>query len=62
MKAARVIMAIYIIFLTTLPCVDLGDACGHGHQGETGLFPQNSKSQEHNDLDYCSPFCVCNCC
>ena len=62
MKPIRIIFALYIIFLTTIPCVDIGENCAHRHSGETGLYPLNSKSNEHNDLDYCSPFCVCNCC
>ena len=61
MKATRIIFALYIIFLTTMPCVDILENCGL-HQCDTVLCPQNSHSQEHNDIDNCSPFCVCNCC
>jgi len=62
MKVLRIILSLYILFLTTLPCVDMGNDCNHQHQGETGLYPLNSKTAEHNDIDGCSPFCVCNCC
>lgn len=61
MKTARIIFALYIIFLTTIPCVDVCNGGTH-HCGDTGLYPLNSKSIEHNDPDSCSPFCVCNCC
>jgi len=61
MKAARIIFALYIIFLTSIPCVDVCNG-GTYHCGEAGLYPFNSKSLEHNELDSCSPFCVCNCC
>ncbi len=62
MKALRIIFSLYILFLASLPCVDSVDNCSRQGHGETGLYPLNSKSQEHNDIDSCSPFCVCNCC
>ena len=61
MKAAKIIFALYIIILTTLPCVDIEEYC-HLNNGSVCLCPLNSYSQEHNDADCCSPFCACNCC
>ena len=62
MKVLRIILALYISFLTTLPCVDIDVNCGLQHSEEIGLYPLNSKSLQHSDIDCCSPFCVCNCC
>ena len=61
MTAARIIFALYIVILTTLPCVDIEEYC-HLNTGSVSLCPLNSHSQEHSDTDCCSPFCVCNCC
>jgi hypothetical protein len=58
MKLLTIILSAYVIFLTTLPCVDklvdiklVGNATtqcqGHSHQ---------------EDADHCSPFCTCDCC
>ncbi|MCX6280570.1 MAG: hypothetical protein NTU51_01240 [Bacteroidetes bacterium] len=62
MKVLRIILALYISFLTTLPCVDTAVNCSNQQAGECSLYPLNSHSQQHNDIDCCSPFCVCNCC
>ena len=62
MKALRFILALYIAFLTTLPCVDVCDSCSPQGSGQISLYPSNSHSQQHNETDCCSPFCVCNCC
>ncbi len=62
MKALRIILALYIAFLTTLPCADIADNCGHRQPGDISLCPLNSRSSQHSDIDCCSPFCVCNCC
>jgi hypothetical protein len=62
MKAARIIFAMYIVFLTTMPCVDILASFSSSDNSGASLYPLNSHSQEHNDVDCCSPFCVCNCC
>lgn len=60
MKTLNIIFSIYIIILTSFPCVD--------NYNDILVKPSHlEKSQKHNDsndqdLDLCSPFCFCNCC
>lgn len=61
-KVFRIILALYIAFLTTMPCVDLDNSCHARNSGEMSVSLTGSHSQEHHDFDACSPFCVCNCC
>ena len=58
MKLFSFILSLYIVFLTTIPCVD-DPAADHSFCHETSQSPGTSG---HNSADQCSPFCVCNCC
>jgi hypothetical protein len=58
MKWFAVILSVYVLFLTGLPCVDNPwengkDVAGCSHNPADGHAP---------DTDLCSPFCVCDCC
>lgn len=58
MKALAWILSIYILILTAIPCVDVP-------QDNAMLkveLSQNAPHHQHNDVDQCSPFCVCSCC
>jgi len=58
MKYFAVLLSIYIVFLTVLPCID---------KPENTLMQKTVISGQHTsnpqlDADHCSPFCSCNCC
>jgi hypothetical protein len=55
LKIVAVILSLYIIALTMVPCVD-----NHltGSEAATELCQKNNDS----DIDLCSPFCTCDCC
>lgn len=61
MRLTSLILLSLILYLVAIPCNDaIADK-------ETKLFPsliqtdQNHEKESHDD-DYCSSFCVCNCC
>jgi hypothetical protein len=58
MKLFASILSLYILFLTTIPCVDA--------QADNALqkneISQNTSDNQQNDADCCSPFCSCDCC
>lgn len=60
MKFLNIILSIYLVALSCLPCADMEvNSAGHSlvaHQSETGSHSHDKE----NDL--CSPFCSCNCC
>jgi hypothetical protein len=58
MKALAVILSVYILVLTAIPCLDLpkNDIL------QKVELSQNTTDNHQNDGDHCSPFCVCNCC
>lgn len=59
MKFVHLILSIYIIALSCLPCTD---AENNIRNKEISVRVQEkSASNEHHD-DACSPFCICNCC
>ncbi|MDD4968660.1 MAG: hypothetical protein PHT07_04440 [Paludibacter sp.] len=58
MKAFACILSLYILILTAIPCVDVPQ----DNATQKIELSQSSNSPQHNDLDTCSPFCVCNCC
>lgn len=51
------ILSIYIVFLTSLPCIDQ-PLQNHVEKTELG----GNSNHQHHDGDDCSPFCTCNCC
>ena len=58
MKVLSIILSLYVLVLTTIPCVDRPFA---------KITPQSEycgTASDHlgHDDDSCSPFCVCNCC
>ena len=58
LKIFSIILSIYIIALTLIPCVDnYSDSCMNKQE-----FVNNDDNSHPLDIDLCSPFCVCNCC
>ena len=59
MKIFAFILSLYIVWLTTIPCVDVPqDNTMH----KIELTKQNQDNQHHDGTDHCTPFCTCNCC
>lgn len=57
MKYLAFILSIYILTLNFIGCED---ATSIDNQARTTIS-QNAEN-EHQDLDFCSPFCTCQCC
>lgn len=58
MKYIAVILSVYVMVLTAMPCSDNHSA---NSRSVTYELSQQNHSQA-NDLDLCSPFCFCHCC
>jgi len=58
MKAFACILSLYILILTAIPCIDVPQ----DHAAINTELSQATANHFHNDLDTCSPFCVCSCC
>lgn len=63
MRLTAAILAILILILSCLPCADM-EAMPVSNPGtnSTLSIPGNEHSQNHDDIDLCSPFCHCACC
>jgi len=57
-KFIHLILSIYIIALSCLPCSDAGD---YIKNKKASVTTQEKSASGHQD-DSCSPFCICNCC
>lgn len=58
MKYMAVILSVYVLVLTAMPCNDVHAANTNSVSIE--LTKQNPNPA--NDADLCSPFCFCHCC
>ena len=60
MKLFSIIISIYIIALSCLPCADMEvNSLAH----TTTKFTANHEDHSHDkENDLCSPFCICSCC
>jgi hypothetical protein len=59
MKFLAIILSVYVMWLTVMPCIDKPtDNSVHAVE----ICSQDQSNQHINDLDLCSPFCTCNCC
>ncbi len=58
MKLIVIILSIYTVVLTAIPC---DDVYIDDRQQELSIF-QSSDDINHNTFDLCSPFCSCVCC
>ena len=61
MKSTRqiltLLLSVYLLALMVLPCND-----DHSHTSVTTEKQIAQADEHHNDIDACSPFCVCACC
>ena len=58
MRYIAVILSLYVLILTVIPCVDHHDGC----DGAKTEQLSSAGGCHHGDIDQCSPFCTCNCC
>ncbi|MET2995102.1 DUF6660 family protein [Flavobacterium columnare] len=60
MRLLYIILSVYFLILSGLPCLDMiEDERSMAQSITTNL---QDKNHSHTDDDLCSPFCVCNCC
>ena len=58
MKLIAIILSIYVLVLTAIPCTDT-------HISESSSVSVELSEHSHNqfdNIDSCTPFCYCNCC
>ncbi len=58
MKFIAIILSVYVMALTAMPCNDIHITDSNSASYE--LFEQSPN--QTNDVDLCSPFCFCHCC
>ncbi|MFC4389669.1 DUF6660 family protein [Flavobacterium quisquiliarum] len=59
MKWIAIIMSIYLMALSNMPCADMEvNSAMH----KTAQFASEDNHSHDKDNDLCSPFCACNCC
>jgi len=58
LKVLAIILSIYIVALTLVPCVDnYSESCRDKQE-----FVKNDNNSHPLDIDLCSPLCCCSCC
>ncbi len=57
MKNISGILAIYILALAIMPCNDI-----HALDQNASNTFEITDNEHHHDMDFCSPFCSCDCC
>ena len=60
MKFLAVLLSLYILLLTAIPCADV--APGNSLCKSEITKSTANHNHQHPDIDHCSPFCTCNCC
>ncbi|WP_147271957.1 DUF6660 family protein [Marinilabilia salmonicolor] len=58
MKYLAVILSMYVMVLTAIPCNDVHAA----NTNSVSLELSEQSPNQTNDVDLCSPFCFCHCC
>ncbi|WP_289658728.1 DUF6660 family protein [Flavobacterium panacagri] len=59
MKWIAIVMSIYLMALSNMPCADMEvNSAMH----KTAQFASEDNHSHDKDNDLCSPFCACNCC
>ena len=53
-------MAVIVLALSCMPCMDRGDA-KNAYKAKSEISTSHSQ-QQHDGSDGCSPFCQCSCC
>ena len=59
MKFIALILSIYILTLNLVPCED---SVVIDNKTQTEISQPAGDDHQHQDSDFCSPFCICQCC
>lgn len=59
MKCFLAIFSVYFLALSLMPCTD---ALGMNAQNTSNIEITKAHNNETEHNDFCSPFCICNCC
>jgi len=62
MKIAAIIMALLVLALSSIPCMDRAAFAKSTANTKTGVHQIDKHQQQQDHNDDCSPFCSCNCC
>jgi len=57
-KYAAMILSVYIVVLTAMPCNDIHAI----NSNNIALELSEQNANQTNDVDLCTPFCFCHCC
>ncbi|MGZ0016795.1 DUF6660 family protein [Yeosuana sp. AK3] len=58
MKYLAIILSVYVMVLTAMPCADIHVA----NPNPISLELSEQSNNQASDIDLCSPFCFCHCC
>lgn len=59
MKFLAFLLSVYILALNLAPC---DDNVTHDNMDKTEILQAIGDNHQHQDSDFCSPFCICQCC
>ncbi len=63
MKNVSLLLALYFLSLTAVPCMDRAEISDSHDQTITVTMETSGHAHDHQDTaDGCSPFCLCHCC
>ena len=60
MRFVNLLLALYFTLLSGMPCSDQ-ETCADEEKDLSELAVSAGDHSE-NEIDFCSPFCICNCC
>jgi hypothetical protein len=60
MKCFTLLFSLYLFALAILPCSDNND-CKYLSTTQA-MFSAFDHSNHHEDIEHCTPFCICSCC
>lgn len=59
MKFFALIMSVWLLILSCLPC---GDSREYNDRGATAISAKTDHQQRKQGIEHCTPFCSCSCC
>ena len=62
MKIFWLILSIYLVSLSVLPCSDKEECDITVKVEQTSISKTNTHNQHSHEKEHCPPFCICNCC
>jgi len=62
MKIFWLILSIYLVSLSVLPCNDKEECDINVKVEQTSILKTNTHDQHKHENEHCPPFCTCSCC